>query len=97
MIPVGPGQKLALPSFCLCRQFLLNKSANNLLKRKTIFEGLPRTAEAFIKLQTLILGILNSILKVFWGSLLCAKVNLLSSSCVHLHTQIILLFKYPVF
>jgi hypothetical protein len=40
---------------------------SDLLTRKTIFEGLPRTAEAFIKLQTLILAILNSILKGFGG------------------------------
>lgn len=40
---------------------LLNKSFSNLLKRKTIFEGLPGAAAASIKLQTLILAILNSI------------------------------------
>lgn len=87
MIPIGPGQKLALPSFCLCRQFCFNTGSNHLLKRKTIFEGLPRTAEAFIKLQTLIVAILNSILKVFGGRLLYAKVNLLSSHYVRFHTQ----------
>lgn len=78
----------AYPAFILLAQTVsLHKSSNKLLKRKTIFEGRPRTAETFIKLQTLILAILNSILKGFGGSPPCAKVNCLSSYYMHFHTQ----------
>lgn len=62
VVPEGPKGCGSLPNLrSACGDSFVNKSSSNLLKRKSIFEGLPGTAEASIKLQTLILAILNSI------------------------------------
>ena len=41
MIPTRPGQKLALPSFCLCRQFCLTKVPTIYLREKLFLKAFP--------------------------------------------------------
>lgn len=41
MIPVGPGWKLALPSFCLCRQFCLTGVPAIYLREKLFLKAFP--------------------------------------------------------